>query len=114
VDGALISNNDVKGDAEAFVRVEGVNSKAVTVKKNKLHSTKKEVELAAGAKQDAAVHAQNVTPLWKDFVEAKNTGKTPVLPDFSYAGYHFSETEIPSVAGVKGCDSFDIKASSLL
>src|SRR5690348_5540361 len=46
-------------------------------------------------------HAQNTTPLWKDFVEAKKTGKTPVLPDFSYAGYHFSEKEIPSVAGKK-------------
>lgn len=48
-----------------------------------------------------SVKAQNVTPLWKDFVEAKRAGKTPVLPDFSYAGYHFSEKEIPSVAGRK-------------
>jgi hypothetical protein len=49
----------------------------------------------------AAVNAQRVAPLWKDFVEAKKTGKTPVLPDFSYAGYHWSEQEIPSVAGRK-------------
>src|SRR5690242_8169426 len=45
--------------------------------------------------------AQNATPLWKDFVEAKKKGSTPVLPDFSYAGYHFSEKEIPSVKSRK-------------
>src|SRR5688500_418232 len=45
--------------------------------------------------------AQKVAPLWKDFVQAKKTGKTPVLPDFSYAGYHWSEKEIPSVGNKK-------------
>jgi hypothetical protein len=49
----------------------------------------------------SSTDAQNVTPLWKDFVEAKKTGKTPILPDFSYAGYHFSEKEIPNVSGRK-------------
>ena len=39
--------------------------------------------------------AQQVSPLWKDFVEAKKKGATPILPDFSYAGYHFSERPIP-------------------
>lgn len=48
-----------------------------------------------------AANAQEVAPLWKDFVAAKQTGKTAVLPDFSYAGYHFSEKEIPSVSGKK-------------
>jgi hypothetical protein len=48
-----------------------------------------------------AVKAQKTTPLWEDFVRAKKEGKTPVLPDFSYAGYHFSEKEIPSVTGRK-------------
>lgn len=46
-----------------------------------------------------AVKAQKKAPLWEDFVRAKKEGKTPVLPDFSYAGYHFSEKEIPSVTG---------------
>ena len=41
--------------------------------------------------------AQTVTPLWQDFVQAKKSGATPVLPDFSYAGYHFSEKPIPDV-----------------
>src|SRR5687767_9266413 len=44
-----------------------------------------------------SVNAQKVAPLWEDFVQAKKVGKTPVLPDFSYAGYHFSEKEIPDV-----------------
>src|SRR5687767_15291397 len=36
--------------------------------------------------------------LWDDFVEAKEAGEEPVLPDFSYAGYHFSEKPIPDVS----------------
>ncbi len=45
--------------------------------------------------------AQETAPLWKDFVQARKNGTTPILPDFSYAGYYFSEKEIPSVAGKK-------------
>lgn len=45
--------------------------------------------------------AQTVSPLWKDYIEAKRNGKTPVLPDFSYAGYHFSEKPIPDVMNFK-------------
>lgn len=45
-----------------------------------------------------SANSQNVTPLWKDFVDAKKNGRTPVLPDFSYAGYHFSEKPIPDVS----------------
>jgi len=41
------------------------------------------------------VFAQQVAPLWKDFMKAKKDGVTPILPDFSYAGYHFSERPIP-------------------
>ncbi len=47
------------------------------------------------------VHAQQIAPLWKEYVAAKQSGKIPVLPDFSYAGYHWSEKEIPSVEGKK-------------
>lgn len=45
--------------------------------------------------------AQKVSPLWTDFVAAKQTGKTPILPDFSFAGYHFSEKPIPETSGKK-------------
>ena len=37
--------------------------------------------------------------VWRQFVEAKRSGKEPVLPDFSYAGYHYSEKAIPDVKG---------------
>jgi len=37
--------------------------------------------------------------LWKDFVKAKQAGTEPILPDFSYAGYHRSEVPIPNVTG---------------
>ncbi|SJZ46583.1 DUF4955 domain-containing protein [Sediminibacterium ginsengisoli] len=45
--------------------------------------------------------AQTIAPLWKDFVKAKQSGQVPVLPDFSYAGYHWSEKQIPDVSGRK-------------
>lgn len=45
--------------------------------------------------------AQKVAPLWDDFVKAKKSGNTPVLPDFSFAGYGFSEVPVPSVADKK-------------
>ncbi|WP_342332011.1 DUF4955 domain-containing protein [Pedobacter sp. FW305-3-2-15-E-R2A2] len=47
------------------------------------------------------VKAQKTAPLWVDFVKAKQTGKTPVLPDFSYAGYHWSERSLPAPEGKK-------------
>jgi hypothetical protein len=53
----MISGNKVKGEAAAFVRVEGADSKAVKVTKNKLYNTKKQIEIAAGAKQEAAVYS---------------------------------------------------------
>lgn len=45
--------------------------------------------------------AQQISPLWTDFVQAKQTGKTPILPDFSYAGYHWSEKELPALSDKK-------------
>lgn len=35
--------------------------------------------------------------VWEDFVETKKTGETPILPDFSFAGYMHSEKPIPKV-----------------
>lgn len=57
VEGAVISNNDVKGKADVFVRIEGENSRGVKVLKNKLYSTKKKVEAPAGVKSGAAVYS---------------------------------------------------------
>ena len=45
--------------------------------------------------------AQKTAPLWEDFVKAKKSGGTPVLSDFSYAGYGFSEIPLPSVGDKK-------------
>lgn len=53
---------------------------------------------------------QKTAPLWKEFVEAKKSGIIPVLPDFSYAGYHWSEKEIPSVKGKKHFNVCDFGA----
>eukprot|EP01133_Synstelium_polycarpum_P017589 gene17589-20985_t len=46
-------------------------------------------------------NAQKISPLWKDFVEAKKNGKIAVLPDFSYAGYHWSEQTLPDLKDKK-------------
>ncbi len=35
------------------------------------------------------------TTLWENFEQAKTANLEPILPDFSYAGYKFSEVEIP-------------------
>lgn len=48
-----------------------------------------------------AAQAQKTAPLWEDFVKAKKSGTTPILPDFSYAGYGFSEIPLPSVSDKK-------------
>ncbi|MFD1629392.1 DUF4955 domain-containing protein [Pseudopedobacter beijingensis] len=45
-----------------------------------------------------AIQAQTVAPLWSDYVRDKKEGKIPFLPDYSYAGYHFSEKPIPDVS----------------
>lgn len=55
VEGAKISDNDVRGTAASFVKIEGPESKAVRVVNNKLYNTKKKVELSSNVKQDAAV-----------------------------------------------------------
>lgn len=52
--------------------------------------------MAAGLLLALSGHAQEAL-LWKDFVSARKEGRTPVLPDYSYAGYHFSGKEIPDV-----------------
>ncbi|WP_106527167.1 DUF4955 domain-containing protein [Chitinophaga niastensis] len=43
-------------------------------------------------------------PLWEDFVTAKKNNTIPVLPDFSYAGYHFSEQSLPDISSKKKFD----------
>ena len=37
--------------------------------------------------------------LWDDFLAASIEGREPILPDFSFAGYRFSEAAIPELAG---------------
>jgi polygalacturonase len=55
VRGADIRDNDVKGDAQAFILIEGETSRDIRVGKNKLHDTKKKVALSKDASANAAV-----------------------------------------------------------
>jgi hypothetical protein len=50
VDGAKINKVDVKGSAQAFIRVEGKESKAIKLSKNKTKGIKKTIESSADAK----------------------------------------------------------------
>ena len=56
------------------------------------------------------VYGQTVAPLWEDFVQAKQNGTTSVIPDFSYAGYHFSKRPIPDVSKRRHFDVTDFGA----
>ncbi|TDH20074.1 DUF4955 domain-containing protein [Segetibacter sp. 3557_3] len=58
----------------------------------------------------ASAGAQQVAPLWKDFFDSKKAGKIPILPDFSYAGYRWSEVEIPPVNKRKSFNVTDFGA----
>ncbi|MCV9387300.1 DUF4955 domain-containing protein [Reichenbachiella ulvae] len=40
-----------------------------------------------------------VAPIWEEYVADQEAGQISRLPDYSYAGYHFSEEEIPDVSG---------------
>lgn len=42
--------------------------------------------------------ATGTSLLWNDFVSARRSGREPILPDFSYAGYHYSERSLPAAA----------------
>jgi len=41
----------------------------------------------------------NVPPVWIDFVQSKAAKKTPILPDYSYAGYKFGTEDYPEPKG---------------
>ena len=38
-----------------------------------------------------------VADVWIDFVDAQAESRQPILPDYSYSGYYFSERELPDV-----------------
>ena len=63
---------------------------------NKLNDMRKIIVLFMGILVSVVLQAQ--TPqIWQDYVHDKQNGVIPELNDYSYAGYHFSEEEIPSV-----------------
>ena len=55
VEDAVISNNDVKGKADVFVKVEGANSRAVRVTKNKTKGIKKIIGQSGDVKPAVAI-----------------------------------------------------------
>ncbi len=53
-----------------------------------------------GKPQDlAGPPSANVSALWKGFQQAKGEERSKGIPDFSYAGYHFSGQQLPDVSG---------------
>lgn len=61
----------------------------------------------------SSVMSQKTAPLWTEYVQAKKAGKVPLLPDFSYAGYRWSEAPIPDVSSKKHfkVDDYGAKAN---
>ena len=57
------------------------------------------VVVVTGIQRGGDCVPQGTSSLWKDFVTARRTGGEPILPDFSYAGYHYSDRAIPDVKG---------------
>jgi Glycosyl hydrolases family 28 len=55
VEDAMINNNIVKGKAEIFIKVEGANSKAVRISKNKIKGIKKPIDLSAEVKPEVVL-----------------------------------------------------------
>jgi len=55
VEGAVISNNVVKGNADAFVRVEGTDNKSIQLSKNSIPGIKKKIESAPAVKKEVAL-----------------------------------------------------------
>eukprot|EP00127_Corallochytrium_limacisporum_P003512 Clim_evm140s149 gene=Clim_evmTU140s149 len=47
----------------------------------------------------SVTNAQEVAQIWQDYVSDMDAGRIPRLPDFSYAGYKWSEEPIPTVTG---------------
>ena len=54
-----------------------------------------------------AVLPSDISTTYRDFVESKEDGSTPILPDFSYAGYHNFEKPVPDV-NTLGYMTFDV------
>ena len=55
VEAAVISNNVVKGNADAFVRAEGTDSKSIQLSKNSIPGIKKKIESAPAVKKEVAM-----------------------------------------------------------
>ena len=53
--------------------------------------------LAGDWAQSHGVSEDDISYTWTDFMEAKEDGRQPILPDFSYAGYHYFEKPVPDV-----------------
>ncbi|MBD5780078.1 DUF4955 domain-containing protein [Pelagicoccus sp. NFK12] len=43
-------------------------------------------------------NSQNIAPSWIDFVDGRAEGRETIFPDYSFAGYHFSERPIPDTS----------------
>lgn len=54
---------------------------------------------ALSAAQIEALATSPESPTWADFVDSRTSGAVPILPDFSFSGYHHNAIEPPNVAG---------------
>ncbi len=55
--------------------------------------------LALATSSTLVAQERNVSQTWLDFVAAQEKGEAALIPDYSYAGYHFGEKGVPTVEG---------------
>jgi len=51
-----------------------------------------------------------IPEVWTDYVQAQENGTQPILPDYSFSGYKFSEEDLPDVSGYTYFDVTDYGA----
>ncbi len=54
-------------------------------------------EKVSGPWSEILGYTSAVPSTWVNFVEARRNGTVPILPDFSYAGYHYFSEPVPDV-----------------
>lgn len=66
--------------------------------KGRIMTVKRLLLVLSGILCHALTYGQS-PEIWLDYLEDKSNGLIPELNDYSFAGYHFSEKEIPDVVG---------------
>ena len=113
--GDPVSVTDLDGDSLTY-RLSGPDANSFTIvsssgqiqtkagvtysyEKKRVYSVIVEVEDGSGGAVPVriAVLPSDISPTYQKFVRAKEKGTEPIVPDFSYSGYHYFSKPVPDV-----------------